>query len=282
MLRVDTRQPSETSSGSERPGVGYETPSSQVPPQLWKGRSATHLWWLVANPEPVKEIAVTITVKECPTAPLIYFWAMQASFSNGTEHCGGAHLGLQWHPYYPDHKAVNWGGYCSHNGAILAGTDSILPKSAGDVNTRDFNWIVDRPYRLRISLLDQPGPSAKEIGWPKDEPIFIWRGEITDLVTNQTTTVRDLYSAGNLISGPVVWSEIFARCDDTPAAVEWSDFECVMRSGRLAPITTLSVTHSVGPDGGCENSDVEFDGKAATLRTSTTRRTPNGAQLKLD
>lgn len=247
----------------------------------WRGRSATHLWWYVENQAPVVRAEVTIEILEPPQANFIYFWAMQLNFTNGSQTGGGGHIGLQWHPYYPDCTAVNWGGYCSHDGSILRGSDSSLPGSTGDVNTRDYPWQPGTRYKMSVYRAIDSAPTHAEIRWPKAEPIYRWRGEITDLSTNQRVVVRDLYSSGHMISGPAVWSEIFAKCDSPRAAVRWSDFVCVTETGQRAPIRKLGVTHGVGPDGGCENSDVVWDGVGAVMSTATPRTTPHGAQIEL-
>ncbi len=247
----------------------------------WRGRSATHLWWYVENQAPVVRAEVTLEILEPPVANFIYFWAMQLNFTNGSVTGGGGHIGLQWHPYYPEQTAVNWGGYCSHDGSILRGSDSVLPGSTGDVNTRDYPWRPNTKYRMSVYRAPDSAPTHQELHWPKAEPIYCWRGEITDLSTRERVVVRDLYSSGSMISGPAVWSEIFAKCDSPRASVRWSDFRCYTETGQRAPIRQLGVTHGVGPDGGCNDSDVVWDGQGAVMSTNTKRTTPEGALIQL-
>ena len=160
-----------------------------------------HLRW-DPPPPPSLEVAVTLEIVEPPVVPQLYFWAMQASFVERGRRVGGAHLGLQWYSLHPGSTAVNWGGYRDGAGE-LEGEASQLPSATGNPNTRDFMWLPGRPYRLRIS--------GDGDGW--------WSGEITDLTTGEATVVRRLYGGGTELSEPVVWSEVFARCDDPSVTV---------------------------------------------------------------
>jgi hypothetical protein len=136
-------------------------------PTSGNGASSFHLWW---DPAPVcSAVEVTLTVEWEPPVDRLCFWALQASFSDGTRRTGGAHLGLQWNPRYPGWRAVNWGGY-SAAGSILDGTVSPLPSAPNDRNTRNYPWEPGAAYRLRIE--------PAEPGW--------WAGVITDPDGNRT------------------------------------------------------------------------------------------------
>lgn len=129
-------------------------------------------------------------VEVLPSVEAGYFWAMQVDWDDGT----GAHLGLQWWPGYPDHRAVNWGGY-GPGGDELSGTGSRLGSSLGNANTRDFPWVGGRWYRLRV---DPDGA-----------------GYVDDLL------IRRLDVASRRIVRVMVWTEMFAPCSAPHVQVRW-------------------------------------------------------------
>jgi hypothetical protein len=205
-----------------------------------------HLRW---DPPPISllEVAVTLEVVEPPAVDELYFWALQASFLDGGRHIGAAHLGLQWHPQHPGSTAVNWGGYRDDAGE-LDGDPSSLPSAVGNPNTRDFPWRPRTPYRLRIS--------GDGDGW--------WTGSVTELVTDETTVVRRLRGSGDALANPMVWSEVFARCDDPRVVVRWSD---------LSPSPVhVRASYQTHEDGGCANTVSIRDGDAYLQITNANRQ----------
>ena len=210
-----------------------------------------HVWW--DGGRGARTISATLEVVEPPTVARLHFWALQATFVDGNGRAvGTAHLGLQWYPAHPGSTAVNWGGYRPHGqGELEAATPSTLPSATGNPNTRDFAWRPHAPYRLTI---DVDG-----------------RGLVTDVATDRTTVVRRLAVDGAVaLTDPVVWSEVFARCDDPPSAVRWS---------ALSPEpTTLHVTYQSYENGGCTNTNVDVDLGHGTFtqRTNAERTTPEG------
>jgi len=228
--------------GRERT-TGFPTSSNRA--------SSMHLHW-DPSPPPSLEIAATLEIVEPPVVSHLYFWALQASFVTvDGRRVGGAHLGLQWYDRHPGSTAVNWGGYRDGAGE-LDGEESSLPSSTGNPNTRDFAWRPRVPYRLRIS--------GDGDGW--------WTGSVTDLTTGVETVVRRLHGGGSALTAPVVWSEVFARCDDPTVAVRWSD---------LAPATTsMRPTYQSHVDGGCANTRSERDGDGWIQRTNVARQTRTG------
>jgi hypothetical protein len=205
--------------------------------------------------------SVTLEVLAPPAVDHLYFWALQVMFPGA----GAAHLGLQWNHRHPGFGAVNWGGYAA-DGSLLAGTESPLPSTPGDPNTRDYPWEPGRAYRIGVCRVDQSA----------------WRGEIADLTAGDATTVRDLHAAAPYLGDPMVWSEVFARCDDPPVTVRWSDFEVVTEgSDRFAP-TALGVNYQSQADGGCANTTSVLDDGSGVLQvTNTERTTPQGTALPL-
>jgi len=221
-----------------RPRVrGYPTSSNRA--------SSLHLRW-DPPPHTLREVAVTLEVVEPPFVDELYFWALQASFVDRGRHVGAAHLGLQWYGRHPGSTAVNWGGYRDGAGE-LDGEVSALPSSTGNPNTRDYAWRPRTPYRLRIHGTGD--------GW--------WTGEVTDLSTDETTVVRRLNGGGTALASPVVWSEVFARCDDPSVVVRWSQLS--------PPATTMRTTYQSHEDGGCANTRSIADGDGWLQVTNQTR-----------
>lgn len=225
--------------------------------------SAFHLRWggLPAGTALV-EVAATLEVVVAPAVPELYFWALQASFATATNpRVGAAHLGLQWYPPHPGSTAVNWGGYDQATGGVLAGSESAFPSATGNPNTRDYAWQPGRRYRLTI------GPGGAP-GW--------WRGAIDGVA------VRELRGGGDRLTDPVVWAEVFARCDDPPATVRWSDFAARTAGGGIVEPDRVTVTYHPTADGGCDNTTVVAAGPGALLQTTgTDRLVPPGAVLAL-
>jgi hypothetical protein len=221
---------------------GYPTSSN--------GASSMHLHWDQATP-PSLEVSATLEVVEPPVVSSLYFWALQVSFVDRGRRVGGAHLGLQWYDRHPGSTAVNWGGYRDGAGE-LDGETSLLPSATGNPNTRDYGWRPNVPYRLRIR--------GSGDGW--------WSGSVTDLSTGRETIVRRLHGGGDALVSPVVWSEVFARCDAPSVTVRWSD---------LSPDPgAMRATYQSHQDGGCANTRSWRDGDGWVQRTNVDRHTQTG------
>ena len=78
--------------------------------------------------------------------------------------------------------------------------------------------------------------------------------------------MRDLYVPGDRISGVVMWSEVFARCDDPSVAVRWSDPSATTIDGDVVHPDRVSTNYQTHVDGGCANTDSSPDGAGARLR----------------
>jgi hypothetical protein len=208
-----------------------------------------HLAW-ADDPAPTNEISAVLEVVDAPTVPQLYFWALQVDFvdAHGAS-VGEAHLGLQWDPQHPGSTAVNFGGYDSARPVELSGDASSLPSATNDPNTRDYTWKTGHRYKLRVFGTGD--------GW--------WTGQVTDLETRQVVVVRRLFGGGTRVAQPVVWSEVFARCDDPAASVRWSSF-----SPRP---TSMQVTYQSFTNGGCTNSSTTASAKGISQRTNTVRTT---------
>lgn len=236
-------------------------------PPSGNGASSFHLQW--SAPEGMWVAAeATLEIVEPPTVPKLYFWAMQVSFTERGRKGGAGHIGLQFHHDHPGRTAVNWGGYGSGTGE-LRGSESPLRSTVGNVNTRDYEWHPRRPYRLRVSLADEPAPNGLQS----------WRGEVIDLSTGVRTFIRDLWAAGTTLAEPIVWSEVFADCDDPSTTVRWSEFRLTDAAGNVAVADRLSVNYQARSDGGCARTNSTVDDRGWIQTTNTDRVTKQGTVL---
>jgi hypothetical protein len=124
------------------------------PARSTTGPTSAHLWFEGVPPGPWRSASATLEVVTEPSAESLYFWALQASFTDATGTVfGAAHTGLQWNPRHPGGRAVNWGGYgrAADVSSVLDGTRSDLPGIAGDENTRNFPWTAGVGYRFTIA-----------------------------------------------------------------------------------------------------------------------------------
>ncbi len=261
-------EPDETSVRSYDVGMRPFSPRQRHrgEPRSANGASSMHLWWQL--PGRLLEVAATLEVVVPPAVPRLFFWALQVGFDDGRRLRGAAHLGLQAHPSHPGGTAVNWGGYraAGDGGGELAGSTSRLPSATDNPNTRDFPWVAQRPYRLRIVAPGLHRPSR-------------WRGEVTDLATGMTTLVRHLDAPGRFLVQPVVWSEVFARCDHPTTAVRWSDLRARTPDNRELTPTGVRVSYQSGTAGGCDNTTAILDGEGVVQVTNVERRIRPGTAI---
>jgi len=213
-------------------------------------------------------VSATLEVLVEPTAPALYFWALQASFVDaGGTTCGVAHTGLQWNPRHPGGRAVNWGGYraAADVTSVLDGTHSALPGIAGDENTRNFDWRPDVGYRFTIS----PGERG-------------WRATATNTSTGEQTVIRDLFAGGDRLGGFVVWMEIFASCDAPPTVVRWTDLELTDVARRARHSVRAVRTSFPDGRGNCTNNDSRLDGLGWLQLTNDHRTNTTSQVLAID
>jgi len=248
-----------------RPGHGHDRRAAEL--RFWRdrererglprsanGASSFHLHWRVP-PTHLVEVSATIEVLTAPVVPRLYFWALQAGFSGG----GAAHTGLQWLPAGGGTRAVNWGGYAP-GGRELDGTVSELPSLDGNPNTRLWQWREGVAHRLRVYR----SPTGRG-----------WRASVDDVV------VRDLFAAGEWLVSPIVWSEVFAACDDPSVVVRWSGLRGLDAAGAAVVPDAVTVTYQSVADGGCSNTDTVAAGGGIRQVTTVARHTPHGAVLAL-
>lgn len=234
------------------------------PPPSPNGASSFHFWWETA--QRLSSVSVTLRASVPPDMDRLAFFALQASFWSADRHQGGAHVGLQWHPSYPDNRAVNWGGY-ARDGTVLPGSESEAPSALGNPNTRNYRWEPESGYRLTI------GPPALR----NDRPA--WPARVRDLATGRETVVRELFCPGDHLRDPVVWAELFCDCDQPGVSVRWSDPRAADGDGKPVPVTGGRATYQSYENGGCSNTDVSVGDGEVTLRSNHPRRAPHGARL---
>jgi len=215
----------------------------------------------------MKGTSVTLEVDRRPDLDRLVFFALQVAFVKPGG--GGAHLGLQHHPGFPGRSAVNWGGYDPHGG-MLDGSQSSLPSAQDDPNTRDFLWESGVAYRLEISRVGE-----------RPDGFFAWRGSATDTSTGRITHVRDLYSAGAYLRGPVMWVESFAPCDAPRCEVRWSDAEVTMDDDSIRSVASMRVDYQPHAAGGCTNTNSVIDGGCFVQRTGQLRTTKAGTTISI-
>jgi hypothetical protein len=227
-------------------------------PTSSNGASSLHLRWVWEGGEPdLVEVSATLTVLDPTPNDDLRFWALQAGFTDRGKSFGAGHVGLQRHAGHPGSCAANWGGYAA-GGGELDGTTSPLPSARSNRNTRDFMWVVGRPYRLTVRRGDRG-----------------WAGLVDDV------ELRQLHAGGDRLTGVVVWSEVFARCEDPPHAVRWSDLAGRTGAGAVVHPVAVSVNYQAWSAGGCTNTDASLDGAGVVQRTGVKRRTPQGSLLRL-
>jgi hypothetical protein len=237
-------------------------------PQSRNGASSLHLWWDLPVGDRFTAASVTLEVTKRPDVERLVFLALQVAFIKPGG--GGAHLGLQHNHRFPGMSAANWGGYDPHGG-LLEGTESPLPSTRNDVNTRDFPWQEGVAYRFAITRGEERGD-----GWRA------WEGTIMDLRTGEESLVRQLWSAGEFLSAPVVWTENFAPCDASSFQARWSNAAVATNDGENLPVTTMRTDYQAYAAGGCTNTDTVVDGSAFVQTTSVQRSTTPGTTLTVN
>lgn len=264
------------------------TTTGDKPKPVGNGATSMHLWWDKPSSSRglPRAVSVDLEVLKLPTVNKLYFWALQGSFCNedGSERTGGAHIGLQFHPSIPTRRGANWGGYDS-DGSILEGSTLAIQSSLGCKNTGDFEWEAGRKYRITIGPY-VPAPSksgASGKGNGSGDERGGWPGKILDVESGTEVELRRLYAAGPVLDSAVMWSEVFASCDDPSAAVRWSGMQYYFEDGTSAAVENVGVNYQKC---GCDleecaktNAFVDETGGVQQV-TSTRREIAKGTKLK--
>lgn len=195
------------------------------------------------------EVSAVVEIVTAPAVNSLYFWALQVGFARERRSVGAGHTGLQWHPAAPG-GAVNWGGY-DESGRELTGTPSSLPE-VDSPNTLRWPWQAGRPYRLTVS---EGAPGR-------------WRSQVTDLVDGRQVTLRDLAVHATELTSPVVWTEMFARCDDPSVRARWSQLRARRGDGAVVSPSALVCTYQSLADGGCSNTESTLSSPASLAALS--------------
>ncbi len=233
-----------------------------------QGPTSAHLWFHDVPQGPWREVSATLEVLTEPTVAELYFWALQASFTDSTgATLGAAHTGLQWNPRHPASRAVNWGGYraAADVHSVLDGSHSALPGIPGDENTRNYPWRAGIGYRFTIARADRG-----------------WRSTVTDISTGERTVIRELDAGGDRLDGFVVWMEIFAPCDAPTTAVRWSDLELADESRQARHRIRSLRTNFPNDRQSCTNNDSRRDSDGWLQLTNDRRTTATATLLTLD
>lgn len=242
----------------------FRTRTTGIPPS-GNGASSFHLFWGMPAADPFVEVSVAFVLEQEPRTDRLYFWALQASFAEHGRTYGAGHLGFQWSRSHPDRRGVCWGGYGGAGGELSGGVP-FFPTPDDNHNVCSVPWTSGEEWRWRIRRSpDVPGA---------------WRAEIED-ASGDVHAVRDLYCDGRHLTDLMVWSEVFARCDDAPVVVRWSDFRAVTEAGDVVRPTVLHVNYQRYEDGGCDNTTVRHDPDGVRQITNAVRDVAQGTQLTL-
>ena len=246
---------------------GTPAPEPPTPPAASSPtQSSFHLAWVVPPGPPIAAVEATLEVDGDPDVEKLYFWALQASFSDATGSYGGAHTGLQWNPGFPANRAVNWGGYHDRRfgGAVLDGTDSSLPSTPNDRNTRDYPWLP----AAQLPLQDQRRLETR-----------LWRASVTDVEAGETVVIRELECRGDRADRAGDVSEVFADCDDPSVSIRWSDLAVERDDGTVEQIETVETRYQGAASGGCLNTNSDTADGGFTQTTNTVRSNQAGTRL---
>lgn len=131
-------------------------------------------------------------------------------------------------------------------------------------HTRDYPWRPGNSYQLVISRDTELGA-----GW--------WSGKVIDQGTS--TRVRSLFSPGERLSGLMVWTEAFCRCEAPPVAAIWSQPNMRLADGETLRPEAVRLTYQSEDNGGCSNSDCYQLPHGLAQITGVTRTSQEGAVL---
>lgn len=172
------------------------------------------------------------------TAGANYFWAHQFGFVGGD----GGYLGLQVGSHPNDTKIALfsiWGA----NAASGPNCGSFVEGAPGYTCRLDpFNWVPDRPYRLRIWVL---GAEAAGQWWGA------WVQDTVTGVDSYVGKIRVPGSWGRLNTWSVSWTEYFGPqanvCDEIP----WAYAHFAFPTANAGSVRIGSHSHFISQAGDC-------------------------------
>lgn len=223
-----------------------------------------HAWWTWPTEVdgPVVGAEADLCVLTTPASGHLLFWAMQASFSDGTHEFGAAHLGLQWWDRYAGSTAANWGGY-DRRGTVLGGTPLTIPDPLHDGNTGAFDWSPGTTYRLRI-----------------DRGADGWQGSVEEVGSGERVVLRSLDAGGDRLTSVVVWAELFCRCDAQSVVARWSNFRVIDGRGDARVVDGAKISYQSVVDGGCANTNQTVFGDSLLQTSNEARVNAAGSVLR--
>ena len=111
------------------------------------------------------------------------------------------------------------------------------------------------------------------------EGMRAWRGTVDDLDGGGMQVVRDLYTRGEYLHSPMVWSEVFARCEHPLVVVRWSGLRATAASGEELRPQHVRVNYQARAEGGCDNTSVALDELGILQITAVQREVAQAAVL---
>ena len=159
--------------------------------------------------------------------------------------------------------------------ASVPSTGAGTPPTVRCLRARSLRCPARQPIRTRVIT---PGNRSRgyRLGVHRAGD-GMWRGEVTDLTTGEAVTVRDLFAASPLLGDPMVWSEVFARCDDPSVTAAGR----TSRSGPK-PATASLPPHSRSTTSPTPTADARTRSQCRTTRAAWCKsRTPKGTRRRV-
>jgi hypothetical protein len=79
----------------------------------------------------------------------------------------------------------------------------------------------------------------------------------------------------------MVWSEVFADCDDPSVLVRWTDLEAITAAGEVLRPDAVRLNYQTYENGGCANTNTAASSHGFVQRTNTERVNRTGTRLTL-
>ena len=200
------------------PGRGRRRPDDRLPHVVQPGLvAAPQFWELPPAGGPIVAASARLIVEAAPPVDELYFWALQASFTDGSGRRA------RRRPPGPAVARRRTRAPAPPTGAATRPAAAILPGSESALPSAHRQRQHPRPGGSRAcptALDDRAGAPAAGLGRAR----------------STAPSCARLAAGGDRLDGLMVWSEVFARCDDPPVAVRWSGFAATVadRRGPLA------------------------------------------------
>ena len=212
--------------------TGFPTSSNRA--------SSFHLRWLGLPPDDrVVEASATLEIVEPPAVPQLYFWALQASFVDGTPI-------VRCRPSRPAMALSSPRWHCGQLGRVrrrpaASSTGRCRSCRAPPATRTPGTSAGSRAARTACRSVPARGTGD-------------WRGSVDGHV------VRELHGGGTGLADMMVWSEVFARCDDRSGRGAMERLHGQDAQPARSRPDRLAVSYQSKLDGGCDNTTVVVDG----------------------